>query len=172
MTTQRSEAAAQGAPMHSTTPEVSSTADREIVITRVFNAPRERVFKAWTDPKHVDRWWGPRGFTNQTSEMDVRPGGVWRYMMLSAEYGNFPNDVRYLEVVKPERLVYDHGADDGLPPHFRVTVTFVEKGAQTELTMRTVFPTAEARDKVVKEWGAIASGNQTMDRLGEWLQTA
>lgn len=158
--------------MHATTPEVSSTADREIIITRVFNAPRERVFKAWTDPKHVDRWWGPRGFTNETFEMDVRPGGVWRYMMHSTEYGNYPNKIVYLEVVKPERLVYDHGADDDKPPHFRVTVTFADKGQKTELTMRSVFPTAAARDKVVKEVRAIEGGNQTLDRLGEWLETA
>lgn len=156
--------------MHVTTPGESSTADREIVITRVFNAPRERVFKAWTDPKHVDRWWGPRGFTNQTSEMDVRPGGVWRFVMRSAEHGDFPNKIVYLEVVKPERLVYDHGADDDAPPHFRVTVTFVEKGQKTELTMRSIFPTAEARDKVVREYGAIEGGKQTLDRLSECLE--
>lgn len=172
MTTQRSEATAQGAAMHSTTPEVSSTADREIVITRVFNAPRERVFKAWTDPKHVDRWWGPRGFSNETFEMDVRPGGVWRFVMNSAEHGRFTNKISYLEIVKPERLVYDHCADDGKPPHFRVTVTFVEKGQKTELTMRSVFPTAEARDKVVREHGAIEGGNQTLDRFEAHLQTA
>lgn len=153
-------------------PESLSTAGREIIQTRVFNAPRELVFKAWTDPKHVDRWWGPRAFQNKTSEMDVRPGGVWRFVMHSTEYGNFTNKVVYLEVVKPERLVYEHGADDGGPPHFRVTVTFADKGKQTELTMRSVFPTAAARDKVIREVGAIEGGKQTLDRLGEFLQQA
>jgi uncharacterized protein YndB with AHSA1/START domain len=151
------------------TPEATSTADREIVITRVFNAPRELVFNAWTDPKHVDHWWGPRGFTTQTSEMDVRPGGVWRFVMRSAEFGSYPNKIVFLEVVAPERLVYDHGADDQSEPAFRVTVTFTAQGQKTELTMRSVFPTAAARDHVVKQVRAIEGGNQTLDRFGEWL---
>jgi uncharacterized protein YndB with AHSA1/START domain len=152
--------------------ETMSTADREITQTRVFNAPRELVFKTWTDPKHVDRWWGPRGFTTQTSEMDVRPGGVWRFVMRHAQHGTFPNKVVFLEVVKPERLVYDHGEDDSNPPHFRVTVTFTERGQKTELTMRSIFPTAAARDKVVREYGAIEGGKQTLDRFEEWLAQA
>lgn len=158
--------------MHAENIETMSTADREIIQTRVFNAPRELVFKTWTDPKHVDRWWGPRGFTTQTSEMDVRPGGVWRFVMRHAQHGTFPNKVVFLEVVKPERLVYDHGADDSNPPHFRVTVTFTERGQKTELTMRSIFPTAAARDKVVREYGAIEGGKQTLDRFEEWLAQA
>lgn len=152
--------------------ETKSTADREIIQTRVFNAPRELVFKAWTDPKHVDRWWGPRGFTTTTSEMDVKPGGVWRFVMRHDQHGTFTNKVVFLEVVKPDRLVYDHGADDSNPPHFRVTVTFTERGQKTELTMRSIFPTAAARDKVVKEYGAIEGGKQTLDRFEEWLAQA
>ena len=113
--------------------ETMNTTDREIIQTRVFNAPRDLVFKAWTDPKHIDRWFGPRGFTTQTSEMDFRPGGVWRFVMRHAQYGTYTNKVVFLEFVKPERLVYDHGADDSNPPHFRVTVTFTERGQKTEL---------------------------------------
>jgi uncharacterized protein YndB with AHSA1/START domain len=149
--------------------ETKNTADREITQSRVFNAPRELVFKAWTDPKHVDRWFGPRGFTTQTSEMDVRPGGVWRFVMRHPQHGNFTNKVVFLEVVKPERLVYDHGEDDSNPPHFRVTVTFTDRGQKTELTMHSIFPTAAARDKVVKDHGAIEGGQQTLDRFEEFL---
>jgi uncharacterized protein YndB with AHSA1/START domain len=151
--------------------EATSTTDREIIQTRVFNAPRELVFEAFTDPKHVDRWWGPRGFTTTTSEKDVRPGGVWRFVMRHAQHGTFTNKVVYLEIVKPERLVYDHGADDDKGPHFRVTVTFTERGQKTELVMRSVFPSAEAREKVLK-FGAIEGGKQTLDRLEEWLAQA
>lgn len=151
-------------------PPVLAAADREIVQTRVFNAPRELVFKVWTDPQHIDRWWGPRGFQNDTAEMTVAPGGVWRFMMLSAEHGDFPNRVVYLEVVPPERLVYDHGADEG-EPHFRVTVTFEDQeGGKTLLTMRSVFPTAEALAEVLK-FGAVEGGRQTLDRLAEYLTT-
>ena len=81
MAERRSESLPEERTMQAKTPEAVDTADREITITRVFNAPRELVFKAWTDPKHVDRWWGPRGFQTQTSEMDMRPGGVWRFVM-------------------------------------------------------------------------------------------
>jgi uncharacterized protein YndB with AHSA1/START domain len=152
--------------------ETMSTADREIIQTRIINAPRELVFKAWTDPKHVDRWFGPRGFTTTTSEMDVRPGGMWRFVMRHDQYGTFTNKVVFLEVVKPERLVYDHGADDSNPPQFRVTVTFTERGQKTELVMRSIFPSAEAlREKVVKV-RAIEGGKQTLDRLEEFLAQA
>ncbi|MEM3087243.1 MAG: SRPBCC family protein [Halobacteria archaeon] len=147
----------------------SSQADREIVITRILHAPRELVWEAWTDPKHTDRWMGPRGFATQTKEMSAKPGGAWRYTMRHTEHGEFQNKITYLEVVKPERLVYDHGADDGGEPHFRVTVTFKDLGGKTELQMRSVFPTAAARDKVVKEYNAIEGGNQTVDRLEEHL---
>jgi uncharacterized protein YndB with AHSA1/START domain len=144
-----------------------STADREIVITRVLDAPRERVFEVWTDPEQVGHWWGPTGFTTTIYEMDVRPGGVWRYMMHGPDGVDYPNRVDYLEVVRPERLVYDHGS--GGEPHFHVTVTFAEEGGRTRLTMRSLFPTAAAREYVVREVKAIEGGNQTVDRLVQYL---
>src|SRR5688572_30826396 len=106
-----------------------STADREISATRVFDAPRDLVWKAWTDPKHIAQWWGPNGFTNTISEMDVKPGGVWRFVMHGPDGTDYRNEIVYLEVVKPERLVYDHGPS----PKFRVTVTFAAEGNKTRL---------------------------------------
>lgn len=154
----------------STASASSATADREVVITRILDAPPELVFKTWTDPEHVDKWWGPTGFTNETFEMDVRPGGVWRYVMHGPDGVDYPNKIVYLEVAKPERLVYDHGSDgEGAEPDFRVTVTFADEGGKTRLTMRSVFPTAEARDYVVREFKAIEGGNQTLDRLAQYL---
>lgn len=145
------------------------TADREIVLTRTLDAPRELVFRAWTDPEHVGRWWGPRGFTTTVYEMDVRPGGVWRYMMHGPDGTDYPNLVEYVEVTPPGRLVYWHGSDqhDG-PDRFHVTVTFEEQDGGTALTMRMLFRTAGQREKTV-EFGAVELGYQTLDRLAEHL---
>ena len=146
------------------------TSDREIVIARVLNAPRELVFAAWTDPKHVAQWWGPNGFTNTIHEMDVRPGGIWRFIMHGPDGVDYPNKIVFIEVVKPERLVYDHsGEGDNDDVQFSVTVTFVEQAGKTHLTMRSLFKSAAERDKVVKDYGAIEGGNQTLDRLQTYL---
>jgi uncharacterized protein YndB with AHSA1/START domain len=145
---------------------------REIVITRLINAPRELVYAAWTDPQHVGKWWGPTGFTTTTTERDVRPGGLWRFTMHGPDGTDFPSEVRYLQVAKPERLVYMHG-DGGDGPNakiFQVTVSFeAAEGNKTQLTLRSVFPTAAARKHVVEVYHAIEGGNQTLDRLQAFL---
>jgi uncharacterized protein YndB with AHSA1/START domain len=145
-----------------------SEAARAIVITRVFDAPRELVFAAWTDAKHVGLWWGPRGFTTTTYEIDIRPGGVWRFMMHGPDGVDYPNKITYHEIVKPERLVYDHG-DEGDPAYFHVTVTFGEQGGKTKLTMRSLFKSAEDLDMLVKKHNVIEGANQHLDKLGEQL---
>ena len=149
----------------------TNTTDREIVISRLFNAPRELVWAAWTDPKQLSIWMGPRGFSTTTHEIDVRPGGVWRYMMHGPDGTDYPNKIVYIEVARPERLVYDHMGDDESTADsaFHTTVTFEAQGSKTKLTMRSVFPSKEARDLVVEKYGAIEGGNQTLDRLGEHL---
>jgi uncharacterized protein YndB with AHSA1/START domain len=144
-------------------------AARSIVVTRLFNAPRTLVFDAFTDSKHVGNWWGPRGFSITTQSMEVRPGGVWLFVMHAPNGMDFPNKITYLEIVKPERLVYDHG-DAGAQGYFRTTVTFAAEGRKTKLTMRMVFASAEEREIVVKTYNAIEGANQTLDRLGEQLQ--
>ena len=147
-------------------PPESATADRELVATRVFDAPRALVFKSWTDPEHVGKWWGPNGFTTTTYSMDVKPGGVWRYCMHGPDGVDYQNEIKYVEVVEPERLVYHHyGANDDDPVTFDVTVTFEEVGGKTKLTMRSVFPTAEALAFVVREFKADHGLRQTLDRL-------
>jgi len=144
------------------------TSDREIAITRLLNAPRELVFEVWTSPKHVDKWWGPNGFTNTIYEMDVRPGGVWRYMMHGPDGTDYPNLVTYIEVVKPERLVYMHG-DDNDPEQFKVTVIFEDLGDQTRLSMTSLFRTPEELEFVVEKHGASEGLKQNMDRLEAWI---
>jgi uncharacterized protein YndB with AHSA1/START domain len=143
-------------------------ARRAIVVTRVFDAPRNLVFDAWTDSRHIGRWYGPQGFTITTYAMDVRPGGVWRFDMHGPDGVDYPNKITYIEIVKPERLVYDHG-DEGAPGYFQTTVTFVEDGGKTTLTMRLLFQSAAERETVVKKYNAIEGANQTLERLGEQL---
>jgi len=147
----------------------TETSDRELVFSRVFDAPRELVFEAWTDPEQVVQWWGARGFSTMIQEMDVRPGGVWRFIMHGPDGTDYDNRVVFVEVVKPGRLVYNHGAGDesDFPP-FRVTVTFDEEIDKTRLTLRLVFGTPADRDNAV-ESGALEGGNQTLERLGEYL---
>lgn len=147
---------------------MTSTADREIVQTRLLDAPRELVWEVWTDPKHIDRWWGPRGFTNVTRSMEVVVGGVWEYVMHGPDGNAWDNWIKYIEVKKPERLVYWHGAHDGDPDQFHVTVTFDAEGEKTRLTMRSVFGTVEKLE-AVKRFGAVELGQQTLDKLAEHL---
>ena len=150
----------------------AEAADREIVITRIFDAPRERVFEAWTEPEHVGQWWGPKGVTNTVHEVDARPGGVWRFIMQGPDGADYPNTIVYLEVVEPERLLYSHGDDqEGESGQFHVTATFAERGGKTALTVRMLFGSTEERDKTV-EFGAIEGGNQTLERLAEHLAKA
>ena len=113
--------------------------EREVVFTRVFDAPRELVFKAWTDPRHVQVWWGPHGFTNPVCELDVRPGGAIRIDMRGPDGTVYPMTGVYREVVEPERIVFTSSAlgPDG-NPLFEVlnTITFTERGGKTTLTAR------------------------------------
>jgi uncharacterized protein YndB with AHSA1/START domain len=150
----------------------ADTSDREILISRVFEAPRELVWQAMTDPQHVVHWWGPRGFTTTIEEMDVRPGGVWKHVMHGPDGANYPNKSTFKEVVKPERIVYSHGGgrEGGPGVSFVATWTFdtVEAG-KTRVTIRMVFLSAKDRDCIVKEFGAIEGGRQTLERLGEHL---
>jgi uncharacterized protein YndB with AHSA1/START domain len=143
----------------------ASSADREIVSTRVFDAPRELVFQMWTDPEHVAKWWGPKGFTNTIYEMDVRPGGVWRFVMHGPDGVDYQNKIVYIEVVKPERLVYSHVSG----PQFRATVTFTDQGDKTGIRVRMLFPSATERDDTVKKFGAVEGLNQTLERLAQHL---
>jgi uncharacterized protein YndB with AHSA1/START domain len=146
--------------------------DREIVISRVVKAPPELVWEAMTNPKHVVNWWGPRGFTDTIEEMDVRPGGVWKHTMHGPDGTAYPNMTVFKEVVKPERIVYslEGGRSGGPGVSFVSTWTFdALKDGSTRVTIRMVFPSTEKRDFVVKEFGAIEGGKQTLERLDEYL---
>lgn len=148
-----------------------NTSDREIVLTRVFSAPRELVFEAWTDPVHLPHWWGPRGFTITSHSIDLRPGGAWKFTMHGPDGTDYQNLIAYREIERPARIVFAHGvASEDESGAFVTTATFEDLGGRkTRVTMRSVFRSPEERDKVVAESGAIEGGNQTLDRLGEQL---
>jgi uncharacterized protein YndB with AHSA1/START domain len=155
------------------TSSMAESKDRELVFTRMFDAPRELVWKAWTEPQHVSQWWGPRGFTTTIHEMDVRPGGVWRQTMHGPDGIEYPNESVFVEVVKPERVSYTlTGGKEGDPVHqLEQTWTFEAQGDKTKLTLRMLFPSPAALEHVVKTFGAVEGATQTLDRLGEHLPT-
>jgi uncharacterized protein YndB with AHSA1/START domain len=147
----------------------TEASNREIVIERIVDAPRELVWRAWTEADQIAKWWGPDGFTTTIHEMHVRVGGVWRFIMHGPDGTDYPNRIVYREIVKPERLVYDHSDDKG-NDHFQSTVTFETAGNRTKVTLRAVFETAQARAAAIK-FGAVEGGKQTLARLDQHLAT-
>ena len=142
------------------------TADREISTTRIFDAQRELVWEVWTHPKHIEKWWGPNGFTTTTKEYDLRPGGVWLFTVHGPDGTDYRNDVSFTVVDAPELLEYDHGPS----PIFHVKVKFDEEGeSRTKLLMQMLFPTKAERDRTVEKFGAIEGQKQTLNRLEEYL---
>jgi uncharacterized protein YndB with AHSA1/START domain len=141
-----------------------------IIGIREFDAPRDLVFSAWTDPKHLAQWWGPNGFTTTTYSFDMRPGGIWRFVMHGPDGRDYQNLVTFEEVVPPERLVYRHGGSDDVEPvQFKQTVVFEDLGGRTRITWRGDFPSVAERDRVIKEYGAGKGLVETMARLAEFV---
>jgi uncharacterized protein YndB with AHSA1/START domain len=150
---------------------MESTTGREIVLTRLFDAPRTMVWEAWTDPKQLVLWWGPNGFTTTIEEMDVTVGGVWRLVMHGPDGTDYPNKSVFTEVVPYERLVstLTGGRKDGPVVQIEKITTFEERAGGTLVTLRMVFVSAEARDQNVRDYGSIEGGKQTLQRLEEHL---
>ena len=157
------------------------TDERDFVITRVLDAPRALVFRAWTDPAQLARWWGPSGFTTPVSEVDLRPGGAWRIVMRSPDGVDYPLRGVYREIVEPERLVYtvnlqEHPTEwreqierdaGGEVTHESVdTVTFEVQDGRTLVTVRSRFTSRAVRDAMVK-MGMHEGWSETLDRLAE-----
>jgi uncharacterized protein YndB with AHSA1/START domain len=144
--------------------------DREIVLSRVIAAPRERVFAAWTDPDQIRQWFGPAGFKTETIECDIREGGRWRFIYTGPDGTTYTNRMVFLRIVPPKRLEIEHGADeDDCPSRFRTTITFDEQSnGKTVLTMRQLHPTVEQREAGIG-FGAVEFGYQTLDKLARFL---
>ena len=148
----------------------TTPSDREIRMTRVFNAPRDLVFQAHTDPKHIPHWLGPRRMTTTVDTMDVRPGGAWRFVQRDPEGNEYGFRGEYREVVPPERLVYTFEFE-GMPGHILVeTVTFEEHDGKTTVTSMALFDSVEDRDGML-ESGMESGATESWDRLAELLES-
>lgn len=143
----------------------NDTSDRELLITRTLNAPRELVWEVFTKPDHIKNWWGPTGFTNTIDRMDVKPGGVWEFVMHGPDGTDYKNKSTYKEIVKPERIVFEHVSG----PKFVTTITFTEEGNKTHLRWHMLFESAEQFQQVVKTFKADEGLKQNIVKLEEYL---
>jgi uncharacterized protein YndB with AHSA1/START domain len=147
----------------------SSTADREIVISRLISAPRELVFQAFTEVRHLSRWWGPEGFTTTTRSFEFRVGGVWDFVMHGPDGTDYQEWISWTEISPPERIALLHGESRGDPNAFESVLTFAADGGATRLEMRTVFPTKRLRDEAVEKYHALEGGEQTLAHLAAYV---
>jgi uncharacterized protein YndB with AHSA1/START domain len=145
--------------------------DREIVITRIVDAPRSLVFEAWSDPAQLPAWFGPEGFAIETKEIDIRPGGQWRFDMIAPDGTRYSNRMAFLRLEAPALIEVDHGTDrDDDPSAFRMLLTLDEQAnGKTIVTLRQMHPTKARRDEVIG-FGAVEYGGQTLDKLARHVQ--
>jgi Uncharacterized conserved protein len=149
-------------------PAQSATADREIVISRVISAPRELVFEAFTEVRHLSRWWGPEGFTTTTRAFEFRVGGEWDFVMHGPDGTDYQEWISWTEIAPPERIALLTVSPAATrTPSSRST--FAPDGAATRIEMRTVFPTKELRDEAVEKYHAIEGGQQTLSNLAAYV---
>ena len=150
--------------------------DRVLVITRTLDAPRELVWRMFSDPFHLAQWWGPKDFTNPVCEVDFRVGGHWHHVMRGPDGREYPTDSTFIEIVPPERIVYRNAAPKGgvwegnPPPSFVRTITFTEDGGRTTLTLRAAFDSVADRQRAMDR-GFKEGTEQSYDRLAALLQT-
>ena len=142
----------------------SNTADRELLISRTLNAPVDLVWEVWTKPEHIANWWGPNGFTNTITLMDVKPGGEWHLVMHGPDGTDFKNKSVFKEVVFHKKLVYQHAH-----PDFTATITFDEQGDKTHLTWHMVFESKEEFIAVVKAHKADVGLRQNVEKMEAYL---
>mgnify|MGYP006288050183 CR=1 FL=1 len=142
---------------------------KDIKLTRIYDAPLKSVWDAWSDPKELEGWWGPRGFSITNQAKELRLGGQWRFIMHGPNKVDYPNVITYVEVTPGKRLVYDHGSPEAPEPAFRTTVDFTTQDhGKTRMDLTMTLPSIEAANatrKIIKEMG----GETTWDRLGEFL---
>ena len=143
----------------------NDTSDRELIITRLLNAPRELVWDVFTIPEHIKNWWGPNGFTNTIDKMDVKPGGEWEFVMHGPDGTDYKNKSIYKEIIRPERIVFEHVSG----PKFIATITFTAEGNKTYLKWHMLFESAEQFQQVVKTFKADEGLKQNIVKLEEYL---
>lgn len=141
------------------------TGSREMSISRLLNAPQELVWEAWTNPEHIKNWWGPEGFKNSISKMEVTEGGEWEFIMHGPDGTDYRNKHIYVQLEKPSKIVMQHVTT----PKFVMTATFEAKGNQTLVTLHSVFESAEQLQDVIKVFKADVGMVQNMDRMEKYL---
>lgn len=151
------------------TTDQSTMADREIVVSRSIDAPRELVFEAFTEVRHLSQWWGPNGFTTTTKAFEFSVDGVWDFTMHGPDGTDYPEWITWTEITPPERIAMLHGEHRDDPNSFESVLTFTATGDTTTITMRTVFPTTEMRNEAREKHGAIEGGQQTLSNLAAYV---
>ena len=152
---------------------IEQPSDREVVFSRVFDAPRELLWTAWSEPRHLHRWFGPTGYTTTTHEFAFVPGGVWRFVMHGPDGTDTPNTIVFRELDPPSRLVYDNSWErPGLRLDFMVAVTFVVEGNGTRLSIHFTFANAKALRIATEQYGVREGGVQTLARIEEYVRAA
>jgi len=146
-----------------------TTAEREIVVSRVIGAPRELVFEAFMQVRHLSRWWGPAGFSTTTRSFEFRVGGEWDFVMHGPDGTAYQEWITWREIVPPERIALVHGESRDDQNAFESVLTFEPAGEQTRIVMHTVFPTKDLRDEAVEKYHAIEGGEQTLGNLAAYL---
>ena len=141
--------------------------EREMIISRVFDAPPEQVFRAWVEPEQVQQWWGPEGFHCETESIDIREGGEWRFVMKGMGM-EFPNLISYERIEPYKRITYAVGDGIAAEPEFTGVATFEDLGGKTKLTMHLTLPSRESRDEKIA-FGAIELGYTTLAKLASQL---
>lgn len=140
--------------------------DREIVLSRVIDAPRSVVYSAWTDPSQIQEWFGPEGMAIETREIDLSPGGTWRFDMIARDGARYANRMVFLRMEALALIEVEHGSDqENDPGAFRMLITFDEQSdGKTVLTLRQMHPSKARRDAVIG-FGAVEYGGQTLEKL-------
>jgi len=144
----------------------SSTENKGLFLKRTLNAPIDLVWEAWTQPEHIANWWGPNGFTNTISKMDMRTGGEWNLVMHGPDGTDYDNKCIFREVVQNKKIVYEHINW----PKFLATVEFDAQGEQTQMTWKMEFESEEEFIQVVKKHGAEEGQKQNVVKLDAYLQ--
>jgi uncharacterized protein YndB with AHSA1/START domain len=150
-------------------PAQSAVSDREIVVSHVIGAAREVVFEAFTEVRHLSRWWGPEGFSTTTQAFEFRVGGEWAFVMHGPDGTDYPEWIRWTEIVPPERIALLHGERRDDPDAFDSLLTFATDGARTRVELRTLFRTAAQRDEAVETYHAVEGGRQTLSHLADYV---
>lgn len=147
----------------------TALSDRELMVSRLIDGPRDMVFEAFTEVRHLSQWWGPRGFTTTTHTFDFSEGGVWEFTMHGPDGTDYPNWIQWIEIRAPEVIVLLHGEGPDDPEQFSSKFFFEEQADGTRVTLRSEFKTKQLRDRAAEEYGAIEGANQTLDSLAIYV---